>query len=351
MESSKYQCDKCDREFGSIIALRAHRIRKTPCTEIIQCKKCDMVFLYPSHLVRHNNRKNECTKKQPVVIKLKVSPTCKFCNKSYATNTTLKRHLTTCKLNGANDPALELKVELEKLQNEKANVGILVAEGVKRALGFICRKCDAALSSNYHLTQHIKKCKAVLLVDYDIMNAQMQKDLATVKPLAGVNPLTKLIWSSEQSVDSDIINYIESETDIVPSGEQLPDVDDLEPYELIKLRLKIDKKLTKWFDEYDHECEIDDSDNGHIYLLQEREFIKTNEPIYKIGKSIEVTSRLKNYPKGSNIIAVFPVSNVQKTESYLIGKFCKSFIRRLDIGHEYFEGDVEKMTYLIKSAF
>jgi len=41
----------------------------------------------------------------------------------------------------------------------------------------------------------------------------------------------------------------------------------------------------------------------YIYLIREREFIKTNEPIYKIGKTKQpCLNRLYNYPKGTALI-------------------------------------------------
>ena len=41
----------------------------------------------------------------------------------------------------------------------------------------------------------------------------------------------------------------------------------------------------------------------YIYLLQEREFIKTLENIYKIGKSKqENLKRIQNYPNGTELI-------------------------------------------------
>jgi len=42
---------------------------------------------------------------------------------------------------------------------------------------------------------------------------------------------------------------------------------------------------------------------GYIYLLQEREFIKTKENIYKLGKSKqENLKRIQNYPNGTILI-------------------------------------------------
>ena len=47
-----------------------------------------------------------------------------------------------------------------------------------------------------------------------------------------------------------------------------------------------------------------------IYLLQEREFIKTKEPIYKIGKTKqEKIKRIKSYPNGSELLFYIVCNN------------------------------------------
>ena len=87
---------------------------------------------------------------------------------------------------------------------------------------------------------------------------------------------------------------------------------------------------------------------GYIYLLVEREFIKTNENIYKIGKTKQEFGKMFNqYPNGSILFLHLNVKNVDAFEKTLIELFCLEFKRRLDIGNEYFEGDVDKMKKLI----
>ena len=79
---------------------------------------------------------------------------------------------------------------------------------------------------------------------------------------------------------------------------------------------------------------------NYIYLVKEREFIKTNENIYKIGRSKqENTKRFLQYPKGSELIIQSRCIDCIKTEKILIDLFKKNFIHRRDIGNEYFEGN------------
>lgn len=81
---------------------------------------------------------------------------------------------------------------------------------------------------------------------------------------------------------------------------------------------------------------------NYIYLLQEREFVNLQQPIYKIGKTKqEHNKRFNNYPKGSLLIYQKLVHDCDSLERELIILFKKTFIQRTDIGTEYFEGDCE----------
>lgn len=84
-----------------------------------------------------------------------------------------------------------------------------------------------------------------------------------------------------------------------------------------------------------------------FYLLIEREFIKTGESIYKIGKTIVVNRRFVRYPKNSEIICVYKVANCEDFETKAKIEFKRQFIQRLDIGQEYFEGNCNTMKDII----
>ena len=82
----------------------------------------------------------------------------------------------------------------------------------------------------------------------------------------------------------------------------------------------------------------------YIYLLQEREFIKCNENVYKIGKTMQNNSkRFGQYPKNSNLLAQLVCVNCHKCETYIKKVFMKKYKQRKDIGTEYFEGDYNVM--------
>lgn len=82
----------------------------------------------------------------------------------------------------------------------------------------------------------------------------------------------------------------------------------------------------------------------YIYLLQEREFKKSGEKVYKIGRtSKDNLTRFNQYPKGSELIIQVKCMNSREMEKRLIKKFDEKYIKRRDIGNEYYEGEYKKM--------
>lgn len=87
-----------------------------------------------------------------------------------------------------------------------------------------------------------------------------------------------------------------------------------------------------------------------IYLIKEREFLKTNEPIYKIGMTrTGPTKRVNSYPKGSRVVITVSVHDAVTSEKELIKQFKKCFKQRKEYGIEYFEGNESKMMQMILS--
>ena len=86
----------------------------------------------------------------------------------------------------------------------------------------------------------------------------------------------------------------------------------------------------------------------YIYLFKEREFIKTNEPIYKIGKTKQpCLTRLKNYPNGTILLFQINCKDCDTYEKLLISKFKEKFIQIKDLGNEYFKGNYFEMIEII----
>ena len=87
------------------------------------------------------------------------------------------------------------------------------------------------------------------------------------------------------------------------------------------------------------------NDSGYIYLLREREFIKSDENIYKVGKTINYHRRFQNYPKNSHVICVMSTESMSTAERKLLKGMRDNvkLVNRKDIGREYFEGNLRQI--------
>jgi hypothetical protein len=82
----------------------------------------------------------------------------------------------------------------------------------------------------------------------------------------------------------------------------------------------------------------------YIYLLQEREFVKTKENIFKIGKTKQSNNdRIRQYPKGSVLLFQMVCCNCDNIERELLKVFKEKYTHCKDIGNEYFDGDRKDM--------
>lgn len=87
---------------------------------------------------------------------------------------------------------------------------------------------------------------------------------------------------------------------------------------------------------------------SYVYLLCEREFIKTGENIYKIGiTKKENLTRFNQYPKDSILLLQIHCNNCKLIEKQILNIFKDQFINRTDIGNEYFQGDCNVMKKII----
>lgn len=76
---------------------------------------------------------------------------------------------------------------------------------------------------------------------------------------------------------------------------------------------------------------------GHLYLIKEREFIKTNENVFKIGKTTNIKHRMPAYPKDSRVYVIMHcATDIHAVEKKLIEHFDEHFTKRTDIGNEYY---------------
>jgi hypothetical protein len=82
----------------------------------------------------------------------------------------------------------------------------------------------------------------------------------------------------------------------------------------------------------------------YVYLIKLREFVKSGENVFKIGRtSQENFKRFYQYPKGSVILFQIICNDSVEAEKEIMNKFEKKYILRKDIGNEYFEGNFINM--------
>ena len=106
------------------------------------------------------------------------------------------------------------------------------------------------------------------------------------------------------------------------------------------LDIKLDKELLYKINKDEKINEKINEKTNYIYLIKLREFIKTNENIYKIGRTSQNgLKRINQYPKGSELILFRKCIDCIKLESELIKKFKLIYKHQPIYGNEYFEGN------------
>lgn len=208
-----------------------------------------------------------------------------------------------------------------------------------------CDFCGKSLSSQKRLINHLKTCttfNAGITYDSDLIdftsNLQCyfcEKQLQTERGL-------KMHFNkcTEKPDDTKIDNSI------------LSKIVNLQCYYCVKQLLtqkglKMHMKTCKTRTEY-YRVEQSDKQNNYIYIIREREFIKSNEKVYKLGFTTQpILNRFKSYPKESEICVCVPV--VGNPELIIINQFKLKFIHRSDIGNEYFEGTLMNMFNELKN--
>ena len=100
----------------------------------------------------------------------------------------------------------------------------------------------------------------------------------------------------------------------------------------------------KYFEIVDSKDNNKDNNTNYIYLLKLREFIRTNENIYKIGRTSQNgLKRINQYPKGSELILFRKCINCIQLELELIKNFKIKYKHQPKYGNEYFEGNEHSM--------
>lgn len=91
------------------------------------------------------------------------------------------------------------------------------------------------------------------------------------------------------------------------------------------------------------ECKAKIGKQGYNYIVHTRESQRTNENVFKIGRTKCIEKRLKQYPKGTKLVHLRNSKDDICSESILKRKFLTHFKQRSEYGSEYFEGDLSDM--------
>ena len=79
------------------------------------------------------------------------------------------------------------------------------------------------------------------------------------------------------------------------------------------------------------------------YLIHTRECFRLNEEIYKIGRSHDLDTCVRQYDKGSKILCLISCENSIQFKRDLSVLFKTHFTQIKDYGNDYFEGSKELM--------
>ncbi len=91
-----------------------------------------------------------------------------------------------------------------------------------------------------------------------------------------------------------------------------------------------------------------------LYIVQTREFVRLGEPVYKTGRTDDWLLRIKNYPKGSELVyfqqwRIAGHDSLVAAETALLHALRShpDVLERRDIGAEYFQADPDLLTALV----
>lgn len=246
------------------------------------CEKCSKTFTGQRDLNTHINRKTPC-------IDLNENTgdyICTFCNNSFSTQFNLSRHTNRCIVR--KNPSLLLKLieQKDEIINQQKNLLVQKEE--------IINQQKEILAHNNELLTPKK----------DIINQQEDLLEQQEKTIDQQNELL-----AQQTI---VLNQFKKLEEKLTNG-------DTESSELIK-------------------------NNNYVYIVKEREFIKTNESIYKIGQTSKGPfKRISQYPKGSVVMALIKVPNSLSYEKEIKKAFNKKFKQCKDIGYEYYEASFKSL--------
>jgi hypothetical protein len=202
---------------------------------------------------------------------------------------------------------------------------------------FNCEFCEYKTNKKYNLNRHITNKHIDKTIEEEIKEEIKEEIYNCVK--CDKNYKTKKYLISHQSKSNGLNILSCSKCMFIFTSSQSKS-------NHIKKNNCIAKSIINNINNQQHFINNDNNNENKefIYLLQEREFIKTKEPIYKIGKTKqEKLKRIKSYPNGSELLLYTVCNNCDEIEKTIINKFKGNFIHKKELGNEYFMGDYNLM--------
>ena len=191
----------------------------------------------------------------------------------------------------------------------------------KTIISYQCKVCDKCYKSHSGLWKHSLMCK--------------EKECDE-----------KISFTSELTIYDKKITVLEKEkenTELLIKLQDLKNVETLNKQAIFHSRGLCGSSSSVTSETTDSATTVLSPPKEHfIYMIREREFSHDN--VYKIGRSsMSNCTRMKSYPKGSQIICINSCIDSIKFEYVLIQLFKYKFTQETEYGSEYFRGDIKEM--------
>jgi hypothetical protein len=194
----------------------------------------------------------------------------------------------------------------------------------KEIVNYVCKKCDKIYGTSSGLWKHNEKCKLKIEKNEKNEIMDIQKNIA-------------IMIESQKEFQKEITQSI------IKMNSQIPTASDELKNNNIENIILSTEQINK---ENEKCCEISSNNEitHYVYILQEREFVQSKTPIYKIGKTKKSNlTRFNQYPKGSILLFQKRCENCDLIEMKIKRLFDEKYIKHTEIGFEYYEGDNDDM--------
>jgi len=198
-----------------------------------------------------------------------------------------------------------------------------------------CKRCGKEFTKKYNLLAHLKRvswCKPII-ADLSPLNQLQELNASCDRPTC---PKCGKQFSKKQNLDYHVAKVrCAPPPDFIPQPP--PVIVPVEPVEPIH-------PINVFKDSFQET-------QGTIYIIICREFIRLNEPVYKIGKTRSIEKRAKQYPKGSRVLFSEIVPDMHVCELDVLSSLRENpnVQERREYGSEYFHGDYRVIRDIVAS--